>query len=1698
MQKIKKFGTFAGVFTPSILTILGVIMYMRLGWVVGQAGLLATLGIILIAHIISVTTGLSISSIATDKKIKAGGIYYILSRSLGLPMGGAIGITLFVGTALSISLYIIGFCENFLSIDTISNFIGLAQDLASFRILGSIVIVILVILAFISTDLAIKTQFFILIAIGLSLLSILLGFFTNSELQPAVPLISAAPGGLPLTTLFAIFFPAVTGFTAGVAMSGDLKDPKQSIPKGTLASIGVGLLVYIVLAFGFAYFVNRDLLLQDKNFLMRIAWFTPLVVAGIWGATLSSALGGILGAPRIMQAIAKDKLAPAVFAKGYGLSAEPRNALIFTYLIAEAGILIGELDVIARIVSMFYIAAYGFINLAYALESWASSDFRPSYPISRWVGITGFIASFAVMFKLDTGAMVIAFVIIMGIYFFLKRKEMHLEFGDVWQSVWSTLTRTSLSKMESKQLEKRNWQPNIILFGGPASERPQLHELAHQLAARHGFVTNFDFIPTAQQPNQHTHDSSETIAFPLPTRQINCDSVHEGIEQAAKYYGFTGLEPNTLMLGIPQAQSKNLPGYTTLIQKLAQTKYNLLLPCIHSKTGFGNYKTIDIWWSNQNGAGHLALFLAKFITQTTQWQQATLRLFIPLSGRNREALYKQALHFMESMRVPAEIRIIPDFSPANFETILRVESIHTDLSFLPFELVAPAPASTQWIEQAHHLSNIAGSIAFLAPSSSFQAESLIASVPRQSSPEPDPQQLSAASIQIESTGFYVLDQSLETLQQELTKGTEAIQKAGIKEINPIKELFLESLNITQETLSHIEQQQDKNLESNILIRKFRNGYLLRHRRFLEHLETHNKSLHYPLTESIDAFLSQATRLPVNLPATRKIKYQTDQLHLLPAGCFEQRIYKNVLQKFRLLGIKSWRYPVHQKHLFQSQIPVFATQLSLHCLEEMESMRQHALLLFQQQIEETVIGFEKVLGLDGEKRLNTLHQEGQKAQKNLQRLINNFEHTINQWNFQCQEQVQTFINELAQQLKFVHPNAQIDQLNPYHYQLPALKAESIEKANWWYQQRTLNFNRLNLSLSLLALAGRVESLIQETDQEMVNWLDQIVKAKYEQRYSTLESYFENPENSNFPTWEKEDYTRVLREPLEKIAKKVRYFSGRFTAYLEVPSNNLTESNPQPAGGESIRLSVSQLLDAIIQKQLSEPLEHIFLELQQKLEKADQAAAEVLRHILFISEPEGGIPSHFSARQNEQLKEQLEQLRAIQSKIPDLQSQFHLKITERISAFTSQLGYHNFVHTGLKGRDYLRQMNRQERISRISEFRKKSGQQLTHLFNQLWYRQSEGFILAHRLREKQNSAQTGDLLHLMASLSPRQKVLKQLPSYYLQLFQRKQYFLDEFFFGRQAELQDGWLAIQQHKNGQGGAILTSGDPDSGKSFYNHHLARKHFQKDRIFTITPPYEGSVNPLDFHTALQNAFEQEGTRDQLFQQLPEQSVVLVNSLELWWEKSAGGLEVLHELTQCIQKHGKRTLFIINCDTHSFKVINQMLSMAPFIIAHIQLQPMNAETLRDVVLKRHQSSGLGLSLEGKHFGIRPWQTARLFSRYFNYTAGNPGTALDTWLNHLVELRDNQLTVSTPKTPNKQALHHLETDWYLWLIQLLLHRRMTIEKMARVCLETTDRAQETLNTLQRAGFIRESAQGVWEIDRHLMPHLLAALRTLEMI
>lgn len=516
----------------------------------------------------------------------------------------------------------------------------------------------------------------------LSLLSI---FFGKHDLSPATPNFLGNGSGIPLVVLFCIFFPAVTGFEAGVSMSGDLKDPKKSIPLGTISAIAIGLIVYIALAFFYAYTVDGNMLATDSKALFKIALVPQLVIAGIWGATLSSALGSILAAPRILQSTAIDKITHRVFAHGSGASNEPRNALLLTFLIAEAGILIGELDVIARIVSIFFITTYGFLNLSAAFESLTSADFRPSFKTPPWVSIIGSLACILVMIQLDLLAMIGAVVILGSLFLILKRRQLVLETGDAWSSVWATLVSTGLKRLNKSTVHSRNWRPNIILFCGQDTARPHLVELATAFSGRLGMFSAFEMVESQEsrliRDNRYFADTEKTDNYII--HQHKCREVYEVMDEISRIYGFSGIEPNTILMGLSK-NSKNKERFLQTIKNFEESDLNSILLNYHSIKKFGNKKSIDIWWSGWGSNLTFTIFLLRHFTSEGDWKDARMRLLVINNiQEHSESIYKTLLQILDRYRINLEIKIINnsiDGLPKH--EIISRESSDTDLTFI--------------------------------------------------------------------------------------------------------------------------------------------------------------------------------------------------------------------------------------------------------------------------------------------------------------------------------------------------------------------------------------------------------------------------------------------------------------------------------------------------------------------------------------------------------------------------------------------------------------------------------------------------------------------------------------------------------------------------------------------------------------------------------------------------------------------------------------------------------------------------------------------------------------------------------------------------------------------------------------------------------------------------------------------------------
>lgn len=715
-----RFGTFAGVFTPSILTILGVIMYLRFGWVVGNAGLTGALLIVVVSHLITASTGLSISSIATNRTVGAGGAYFIISRSLGAPSGAAIGIPLFLGQALSVSFYVVGFVESLTEL----------LPGVSAKLLGTIVCIALAGISAKSAALAIKTQYFVMAAIGLSLIS----FFTGRPPDAPESITWSAPAGAaPFGQVFAVFFPAVTGIMAGVGMSGDLADPRRSLPRGTLLAILVGFVVYSTFPIWLAFNADPSALIENKRIVWHVARFDSLIYAGVWGATLSSAVGSLLTAPRTAQALAIDGLAPRILGRGSGPHGEPRWAMAATFLLAEAGILFGNLDAIANLLTMFFLATYGFTNLACGLEKWAASpSFRPDFRVPSWVSLAGAVACFYVMSIIDLVAMIAAVVICGGIFVVTQRRVLGTAYGDARHGIWAALVRTALHQLRRTDFHPLNWRPNLVIMGGGVEKRAHLLELGSTIVQDRGIVTYFHLLKGGVDEHaglrkrlraELDEKVSERYANVF-TRVDVVEDIYEGAVSAAQSYGLGSFEANTVMLGWPQKAERVQP-YVDMLHDLAALDRSLLLVANQGDQGFGSRRRIQIWWGGLQGNGGLMLLLSFLLTAHHNWRGAEVSVVTVVNDEDERARAGRAIErILSEARVRATPHVIVR-GGRSIGDIMQSESLGVDLAIIGIRLPDPGERADAFFERMNALLDHLPATLLVHSARDFQGEPVL-------------------------------------------------------------------------------------------------------------------------------------------------------------------------------------------------------------------------------------------------------------------------------------------------------------------------------------------------------------------------------------------------------------------------------------------------------------------------------------------------------------------------------------------------------------------------------------------------------------------------------------------------------------------------------------------------------------------------------------------------------------------------------------------------------------------------------------------------------------------------------------------------------------------------------------------------------------------------------------------------------------
>ncbi len=704
----QKFGTFLGVYTPSILTILGLIMYLRFGWVVGNVGLIKTILIVLMASSITFITGLSASAIATNIKVGVGGEYYLISRSLGLEPGGAIGIPLYLCRTLSVTFYSFGLAEAILVLWPAEW--GVLPSY-SLQVGAAIIIILVTMLSGKSAGLVLKSQIPIMIIVGASILALIAGVLLGDLHAPVLTAdYATAPQGF--WYVFAVFFPAVTGFTAGVGMSGDLKDPQKSIPTGTLGAVVSGAIIYliipIILSITGALTIEQ---LADPDagvtIWTRLAILGPWIVyPAVWGAVLSSAFGSILGGPRILQALSMDGLAPKFLSK-LSKSGQPTIATWISGAIALLAVFLGELNTIAQYVSVLFLTLYVAINLSAAIEQLIKEpSYRPRIHVPWYVSVFGAIAAIVVMILINPWAFVFAFGLEIVILTYLVSKKMEQQWGDAAAGIWMRISRFALLKLNARKIHPRNWRPIMILFVRDIKERINIVRFAALLGQNSGVLTISKLIIPEKKEDLLTKNE---VAFNMQKdlkseglqafTEVNiATDFKTGMYHVAASHGIAGLKTNTVVFGWSQQEQGKIQELK-IIQDLAKSGKNILLLHFNESFSESKDKRIDIWWGGRDTNGDLMLLMAYLIRLNRKWDKAKINIFsVVPSTQEGEKLENKINSAVKEARMMAHVELFvrPNDS---FVSVLHEVSAGADLVFVGLaKNIQNFEASTQFID----------------------------------------------------------------------------------------------------------------------------------------------------------------------------------------------------------------------------------------------------------------------------------------------------------------------------------------------------------------------------------------------------------------------------------------------------------------------------------------------------------------------------------------------------------------------------------------------------------------------------------------------------------------------------------------------------------------------------------------------------------------------------------------------------------------------------------------------------------------------------------------------------------------------------------------------------------------------------------------------------------------------------------------
>ncbi len=697
------FGTPA-VFLAAISTILGAILFLRFGWATGQLGLLGMLGIVLIGHAITIPTGLAVAEIATNLKVEGGGEYFIISRSFGAAVGGAIGISLYLSQAVSVAFYMIAFSEAFRPLFPLAQeHLGFTPDIRMVGLPATLVLLAVILVK--GASIGVKTLWIVVSVLVVSLVMFFVG--RPVDAPGSLEVLATVESPAAFAVVFAIVFPAFTGITAGVGLSGDLRNPRRAIPLGTLLGGLTGLVVYALIVVKLSMSASPELLAGDQFVMGRIAIWAPIVPIGLAAATVSSAIGSILVAPRTLQALSHDGVFPlrrlsGFLARGRGEVNEPVNATLVTAAIVIAFVSMGDVNFVAQIISMFFMITYGAICTISFLEHFAGNpSYRPTFRSKWYLSLIGSAGCLVMMFAMQPLYAVLSLLVMLVIYLWLRRtRKGERDLSEIVKGVMFQMTRRLQILIQKQEAEptSTNWRPSLLAVTSHSLERKAPFDLMRWLSYHYGFGSfiHFQKGPLTHETNEQGKEILERLIAQVRESRasiyvdtIVSPSFKTAVAQIVQIPGLAGMENNSILFEFEASHPEEIDEILEGCEFASVVDYNI---CVlrGSDRQFGYRKRIHVWLSPEDFRNaNLKIILAYIIMGHSDWKRSEITLFISVS-RDRLAREVERINALIALgRLPISrnnIVPVPTSGEEPFDAIVSRKSEDADLVITGFSL----------------------------------------------------------------------------------------------------------------------------------------------------------------------------------------------------------------------------------------------------------------------------------------------------------------------------------------------------------------------------------------------------------------------------------------------------------------------------------------------------------------------------------------------------------------------------------------------------------------------------------------------------------------------------------------------------------------------------------------------------------------------------------------------------------------------------------------------------------------------------------------------------------------------------------------------------------------------------------------------------------------------------------------------------